>query len=443
MKKNIILFTLLFLAMMAWAETLTLDEVRSIALEKNLDLKAEQQNVKATRASMVSSAAGLIPSASITGNYSRFSSRVTSYVPGTESSESSINYTIRVDQPIFNGGKILLGAAMKKDELNIANAQFDDKILETIATAESKYFDYLKSMDFMMIAKKSLTIARDNLETATLKFDNGLLSKADLLKMETESVNKEISDIQQSNLMEISKIDFANYLQIDSDFELLPVKYEDYTFEIEKIRSMDKAAYESIMSKIVAYGLKNNASIKISEESCDISKKSLLMAEGNFLPSVNLSYMNDWSKYDTGDDYLDNQTIALVASIPIFPIVDNAANLKGAYHNNKRSKYSNQSTKNSIELMLRRSLLTFMTTAKSVKSAYLSLSLSNQTYEQMEERFKANMISSTEILDVEVLLESSKLQFTASFYDYLNAKSQLKRYLGITDADEFNSLITY
>jgi len=412
-------------------------------LENNLDLKAEEHNVKSTQASYVNSISGLMPSASINGNYSKYSSRLVADGSGVVPSESSTSYSLNVSQPIFNGGKIVLGASMKKDELNIANEQFNDKKLEIIANAEGKFFDYLKSIEYVAIAKKSLDVAKDNLDNANVRFDKGLISKADILRMEAEHANKEIAYIQQDYLNEINRIDFAHYLQIDDDFEAVPVKYEEYSAEIEAIRSMDTDGYESLISKIVDYGLENNSTLKIYEESCDIAKKSLLMAEGNFLPSLNLTYSNQWSKYDIEDKYSDNHTIGLVASIPVFPIVDNISNLKSAHHNKKQTQYNYFSTKNSIDLLLRRSLLTFITAAKSIQSAYISRDLAEETYMSVAERFKANLVSSTEILDAELLLESSQLQFVTVFYDYLKSKSQLKRYLGIVDESKLNSLILY
>ncbi len=73
--------------------------------------------------------------------------------------------------------------------------------------------------------------------------------------------------------------------------------------EVEGFSTVE-AAYgelDEMIEEIINIGEDSNPSLKISEISIRTNKKSLLMAGGNFLPSVNLQYSNNWSKYDFQD----------------------------------------------------------------------------------------------------------------------------------------------
>ncbi len=65
-----------------------------------------------------------------------------------------------------------------------------------------------------------------------------------------------------------------------------------------------------------------------------------------------------------------------------------------------------------------------------VYSAKIALDFAEETYEQMFVRYENNIISSQDLLDVEILLTSSRNQYINSYYDFLRAKSSLLNQMG-------------
>ncbi len=65
-----------------------------------------------------------------------------------------------------------------------------------------------------------------------------------------------------------------------------------------------------------------------------------------------------------------------------------------------------------------------------VHSAMIALDFAEETYEQMSVRYQSNIISSQDLLDVEILLTSSRNQYINSYYDFLRAKSSLLNQMG-------------
>ena len=243
------------------------------------------------------------------------------------------------------------------------------------------------------------------------------------------------------NLYEISKLDLANFLQIDSDFDLAEVSFGTYQKNLEKVQSLDASQIAELEQQIGKIGMEKNPALKMSETSTEMSRKSYKIARGDFLPSLNLSYNKSWSKSNLDDDYEGSGTLALSASIPIFPLYDNYADLQKAKYDIKKAEYNEQGAKDGINLLIKQSLYNLIAAAKTVSSAKIALDYAAETYNQMDIRFKNNLINSADILDAEVLLTSTKNQYTTSFYNFLRAKSSLMLQLGIQDENQFWNLM--
>ncbi|NQT65840.1 MAG: TolC family protein, partial [FCB group bacterium] len=113
MKKVLLLTITILLSMSLTAQSLSLDEAKKLALKNNPDLLSQQQATKASKNSLWQAYLNLIPSASLTGNYTKYDEP--RMMLGLEAAEESKSYGYTIDQPVFNGGKLWLGARMSND----------------------------------------------------------------------------------------------------------------------------------------------------------------------------------------------------------------------------------------------------------------------------------------------------------------------------------------
>ena len=412
------------------AQSLSLDEARKLALRNNPDLLAQQQAAEASKNNLWQSYLKLIPSASLTGNYIKYDEPV---LMGPSPVEESKSYGYSITQPVFNGGKIWLGAQMANDGYKVAQESLKNKTLSTIADVESKYFKVLENQVLLEISNKDLLSSQTNVEIAQIRFDAGTLSKAEYLQLQSELAGKEVNLIQIENFYQISLLELANFLQIEKVNELAEIPIATHQSTLDKLSSKSLSELDDMINMIINIGESNNPSLKAAEISVDTSKKSLLMAGGNFLPSVNLQYSNNWSKYDYQDDYSESGQLGINLSIPIFPLVDNGLGVVKANHNLKQSKYALETVSDGIKLSLRSSLINLVAAAKTVRSSKLAMEYSQETYGQMKERFTHGVITANDLLSVEVMFTSAQNQYTTSFYNFLRAKSILQLVMGIED----------
>ena len=439
MKKILLPIIVISLSMNLIAQSLTLDEAKKLALKNNPDLLAQEQATKASKNSLWQSYLSLIPSATVNGNYVKFNELRMVGTPELAEETQSYGYTI--SQPIFNGGKIWLGARMANDGYKIAKENLTNKLLSTIADVESKYFNVLENQNLLEISRKDLLSSQTNVDVAQVRYDAGTLSKAELLQFQSELAGKEVNLIQMENLYQISLLELANFLQIEEIKELSEIPIEAHQLTLDDLCSKSISELDGMIEAVVNIGKENNPSLKKSKISVNTNKKSLLMAGGNFLPSVNLQYSNSWSKYDIQDDYEESGQLGINLSVPIFPLVDNGLEVAKANHNLKQAKYTLGTVSSGIKLSLQSSLINLVAAAKTVKSAKLAMSYSQETYDQMKERFALGANTANDLLFVEVMFTSAQNQYTSSFYNYLRAKSNLMLIMGEEDPQILEKII--
>ena len=427
MKKILLSIIVILLSINLMAQSLTLDEAKRLALKNNPDLLAQEQSTKASKNNLWKSYINLFPSASLNGNYVKYDDPV---LMGPSPVEETQSYGYTVSQPLFNGGKIWLGARMANDGYKISKESLNIKNLSTIADVESKYFNVLENKNLLEISKKDLHSSQTNVDIAQVRYDSGTLSKAELLQFQSKLAGKEVSLIQMENLYQISLLALANFLQVEEIKELDEIPIETHQLTLDKLCNKSLPELDGMIETIVNIGKVNNPSLKISKISVDTNKKSLLMAGGNFLPSVNLQYSNNWSKYDIQDEYEESGQLGINLSVPIFPLVDNGLEIAKANHNLKQSKYALETVSDGIKLSLQSSLINLVAAAKTVKSSKLAMEYSQETYDQMKERFALGVNTANDLLFVEVMFTSAQNQYTSSFYNYLRAKSNLMLIMG-------------
>ena len=431
MRKLILMMIFVASCFILNAEILTLKEAKEIALKNNPDLLAEEHAKKSAKYDFWKSTLSLIPSVNLDGTYTKYKPGLGMGV-GTAADESR-TYGYTISQPIFNGGKIWFGSRIQNDAAKIADAIYLSKRLGTITDVESKYFSVLENQDLLETAQKDLQSSEIQLEIARVRYETGTLSKADYLQLQSQKASKEVSLIQIENLYSISKLALANFLQISPDYTLEKISLDLYENYLKNFQSLNPVQIDELISEVIEISKENNPSLKMAELSEAINKKSLLMAGGNFLPSLNLSYSKTWSKYDFQDVYEDSERLMLIASVPIFPIADNVAGYVKAKHNYRNSYYNYRSAEDGIELGLKSSVFNLVASARTVYATKKALEFAEETYLQMEERFRNNIITTSNLLDAEVMLTSSRNQYTKSVYDLLRARSSLQQLMGVED----------
>lgn len=441
MKQLALFLTLILITFNIFALELSIEKAKELALQNNNSLLSAREAFNISTISKKRAYLNLIPSGNLSGNVS--SSEPKPMMMGVDSSDlEDVNISVNasLSQPIFNGGKIWLGAKIQTDTEKITENQFKQTKISLLNEIESKYFQCLKLASQKENAELDLKASQKQSKISKLKFENNLISKADYLKSQTAESNKNIALIQLQNAYNISILDLQNSIGIFQDINLQKINSAKITIEAKKYLSI--ISNDKISNELFKIGIEENPTYRISKISQNINKKSLLMSYGNFLPTLNLSYSKNWNEtIDPDNNYDESSTIALSTSFPIFPIIDNVLGVSEKKHNLKKSEYELKSMESNLNLGIKSALQNLILSAQTIKSTKLSKDLATETYKQMEERYKNNLVSLTDLMDTQVMYFNSLNQHSNSIYSFLEAKNNLKFQVGLENFNKIENII--
>jgi len=334
------------------------------------------------------------------------------------------NFTVQ--QPIFNGGKILLGYQLAK----LARRQTEISLLEKRKAIDSQvantYFNYLKLQDLLELSQKNLNSAKQHLKQVQKNFEVGAAKESDVLQWKVKVQNAKSSLNEVENNLEILISLWKNLLNTDK--LKLPDKIEvtKYDTEISALATNDKEMeVESFLEEVKT----NNSSLRSIEISKKMTKKSYGLAKSNFLPSLNLQFSYQIEKDDNLDFSGDkNWNLAVAVSFPIFTGFGNYTNLKKAKYNLRKNKYQLDDAAEKILIAAESSYYQFLTAAQTVKNNKTALEFAKENYRIINNLYKQKMVTNTELLDAEVMRFGTEMNLVSSYYDFIIKKYEVEKF---------------
>jgi outer membrane protein len=438
------ILTLMLLAGVCLLSALTLDEAKQMALKSNSRYLAAKNAYDSARWSKTQAFSSLLPSLSATGSYVYMD-------PATEiqtgMSTITLNHDIRsgaltLSQPIFLGGKLWQAYRITAISADMAKLSLENMRLTILAETESKYLAVLQLQELQSIAEKDLQSSEQTLEIAQVRFDNGTLSRGDLLKIQAKQASKQVALIQAQTAYELAWQDFVSSIFLDKNETLEPVSLANEEALIDTLTNWIDWDSEDFTARALDYARNHNLSLKITDDTVKLSKKAYNIAKGSFLPTVMLSASRSFSENGI-DRYEFNgkNTVVLSASVPLLPGLGNYSGMRKAYYELEKSHQDWQTAANGIRLGVTAATLNLVSSARQVQASRIALDYTQQTYDQLVERYRNNMLSATEMLDAEVMLQAASVGKTNAEYSFLKAKSALLQALGTDDITVLNSLM--
>lgn len=452
MNKYILLMLLLLGMAGLWAQdeaftglqSISLTEARELALRQNSAYGAKEAAYNAARWGRTNAISTVLPSLSLSGSYI-YMDPATSVQAGAQ--QISLNndmrtISINLSQPLYLGGKAWQAYKMAVANEEMAKLGYSNQKYILYNEVESKYLAALQLKVLYQLSQQEVSSARENLEIARLKLDNGIISRADYLRFQSRLAGKEVSALQAATSLQLALQDLANYIGSESLVmpSELPISNESTVIELLDSYNLESSA--DLSRRLLQVAQSRNLNYQIMDKTVELSQRAYKIAKGSFLPTLMLTGSRQYKEngIDRYEFSASNQ-IMLNASLPILPGLGNYTAAKKAKEEARKTSLEAKTAIDGIKLGIEAGTLNFISSAKQVKSAELGLAYTEELYSQMQERFRQNMISGMELLDAELMLSSARMTHTNAFYAYLKARSTLMQALALENNTELYTLI--
>jgi outer membrane protein len=304
-----------------------------------------------------------------------------------------------------------------------------DKENDIAYKVASNFLSILKIKEVLELSRQSVESSKAHLTNVQNKYKVGTVKKTDVLQWEVKLKNDETALSEIENNLNVLLSVWKNLLNTNEDVQPENINIYDYDEDIEIYASINRTQIGSEMEKIIESTKSNNPVLKSLNTTNKMLDKQILMAKGNFLPSLNLQFTyqieNDDEFNFSGDD---NWNLVAALSIPIFSGGTNYTNLEKTRSSAKGSKLNLQSARDNIIIGTKNAYYNLVTKAQSVKNNRYALESAKENYKLINNLFEQGMITNSELLDADIMLFAGKMNLVSSYYDFLISKYELKKF---------------
>ncbi len=413
---------------------ISLEDAKSMALEQNAGYLAKKAEYEAAKWQKTNAFSAFLPNLSLGGTY-LYMDPARTVNTGSQSmrlNKDQRSISLNLSQVLFAGGKLYQSYKIAALSAEMIQRDLTANRLQTTNEVEAKYYSVLQMKEVYSIAQAEYEQAGANLELAELKLSNGLLANADYLRFQADLANKDIALLQSETAYELALRDFSKHLGSEELLEPLSLAPEDN--EILPFADLASAQLKEFGERLLEIAKADNLSLQNIQNGVELSRRAYKISKGSFLPSVSLvgSRAYDENGIDRYEFEASNQ-IMLNLSVPLLPQVGNVAASRKAYYDSQRAVMEAKGAQDGIMLGISASVIKLVSSARQVKNARLSLSITEEMYAQLSERFRLNMISAMEFMDAEIMLSGARMAHANAYYEFMKARLALLNNLGSDD----------
>jgi len=442
------------------SDTLTLERCIQLAIENSFAVLRAQNTLDLTGASLIQAygqflpdlrvSAGFTPitvNNSLQGQLNPFDSTLFFNLRGSEG--KSANYNISSSLNLFNGFSDIasLRRAMKQkdaDTYSLTRAKQD--IAFNVAQS---YLQVLLNEELLRIAKENLKSSQERLRQFQEQTRVGSRAIADLYQQEAQAANDELTVIQRENTLRNSKILLLR--QIRADLE------KEYAFAVPPSDTILLNLDVKNSAMMIQSALATRADLKAREKSIEAALWSVRAAEGNYLPSLNLSFSYGANAFTQDRLTIDGQVrppavlpnfsrqlreqtsynLSLVLSWNIFDRFTRELQLQQAKINEKNAQLAFEELKLQIIGEVKQAIGDYNAAVLQLASSEKGLISAKQAYETVAKRYEVGSANFVELITQQAALVQAQSNRAQALFNFTFQKKILEYFLGTIDLRKY------
>ncbi|NUN09929.1 MAG: TolC family protein [Ignavibacteriaceae bacterium] len=410
---------------------LTLDKAVETGLANNKNLKIAYYGLKGAEAKLNETGTSRLPSLSASLVYTRLS-EVDPFILATpfgtfDISPSILNsYTskLTLTQPIFTGFK--LNSAINLAEIGVENAKedFNKNRDDVVLNVKSAYWNMYKAKQFAALLDENIQQINARLKDAKNLFDQGLITRNDVLKLEVQLSDILYRKTDADNAAELAKLALNNAMG-------LPLITETDITDKAEVSEMANIN----LTDLINTAKTNRPEIKSAGLRMKAGETNITMAKSGWYPQVaavgNYNYARPNQRiFPTKDEFKGTWDLSLSVSFNIWNWMATSYQTEQAEVQLEQAKDGYRSVEDLVVLDVTQSYLGLKQANNKVKISELGVKQAAENYRLTSDRFKQGLVLSADVIDAEVALLQAKTNLNNSTVDYMISLAKLNRAIG-------------
>lgn len=397
------------------------DSIRE-AIENNWTIKAGEEKVLESEYAEKEARSGFYPELSMSYSYTRLSD-VTEIGTIELGDKNNYQWQATLSQPLFTGFALTSAHELAKLGIDQSAIALELEKLDLALSVKEAYFYILKADKAVEVAKSSVDSLEAHMRVAENFYEVGMIPVNDMLKAEVELANAQHTYIKAQNDARLARV----------SFNVLLSRSVDDTFDIEDILiyTPESPDFDDCLEK----ALKARPEIRSFDLSDSQIDQQIIQAKSKYYPTAafTYSYIKAGDTPDvSGSDFQEaNSWQATVGLTWTFWDWDKTKNSVRQTESRKRQlAQARKILEDGIRLQLKQAVLNLKEAEEKIPTAEKAVEQAEENLRVSEERYKAQVTTSTEVLDAQTLLSQARMNYYSALYDHNLAKAGLLRAIG-------------
>ncbi|MBN1551455.1 TolC family protein [bacterium] len=315
--------------------------------------------------------------------------------------------TISLHQPIYNGGRELLGLRIAESQYTEADWQIKQAEENIISETVTAYLDSLRSNESYQITLDALKTAKKNQEMIQNQYDQGLVIKSDLLQANVHVSELEEKLVISENNRELNRV-------------RLNVLLGNPDGNYEPLGSLDGfGCPEVTLNELKTWALKDNPNLQIYTEQEKMSSLRLRMAQSSFYPDINMYGNYEYHGADLFNNGSDAMTLSLSFKFNLFKGTADYNDVKLAKSQMEAIKKMREFERNRILLSVEKAYSNLHSAKQRLNSTEFAVTQALESLRIIEQRYQAGATGIVDLLRAELALSNAKFNRLNANYDLL------------------------
>ncbi len=326
--------------------------------------------------------------------------------------EDYYNYSVGIEQPLFQGKALVTGVEIGQLDLEFSKAGMEQTQNDIILSVHDAYYNLLKTRKFEEVANQSVEERKAHLKDAKAFFNAGLIPKNDMLQSEVQLAGAEIEHLRAMNLsfMALARLNTLLRRPVET-----PLEIED----ILKFEPVEVSWKES-----VEQAKKYRPELKQSEIAVAQAEKNIILTRAPYLPAVYVSanYMKQGDS-PLADDYpllgsSEVKTAMATLEWRFWAWGQSRDKIAAAKHFVKKSEEKQSELIDTIILQVREAYLDIKESEYNIGVTEKAIEQAEEDYRINQSRFQAQLSTTTNVLDAQTRLSRARINYYNALYNY-------------------------
>ena len=403
------------------AQTLSVEQYRQKVLEYNQDIQKSQQAVNGALYSLKGIRTGFFPKLDITGNYSYQLEKV-EFLPGTDLKHDNYGVEAGLVQNVYSGSAVRKQYDVAKLQHAIAQLSVEHTVDNMIYAADVSYWSVAANRNLYELSEQFVQIVRELYEIVNKRFEEGAISKTDVLMVQNRLKEAELQLNTNSTNYKTALQSLNIMMGVEPDAAVVLTDSIQKVLWVPKQEGLNKA-------------LERRADYQSAIMGIEMAKLQTDMARSKYLPQLAVGIKE---KYGTTLLNVDGKaqwatTAYAQINIPVFHWGEMRQNVRLSRTQEWTKELERSQLKDQVSKELNNAWVNVIEISKKLEIVYSSLDIAKDNLTLNTFSYNEGKLPIIDVLSAQVSWLQAYTNVVSVNYQYKVAWAEYAKALGGTD----------